>query len=51
MANTEAIPESKGLISIVAQLIAVERNVAPTDSVRVIIHSEELEVGSMLRLG
>lgn len=51
MANTEAIPESKGLISIVAQLIAVERNVAPTDSVRVILQREGLGVGNKLLRG
>jgi hypothetical protein len=33
----EAMPDNKGLMSMVIQLIAVERNVAPIDSVRVII--------------
>jgi len=37
MAKTEAMPDKIGLMSIVAQLIAVERNVAPTDSLRVIL--------------
>ena len=36
IAKTEAIPDNKGFMSMVAQLIAVERNVAPTDSLRVI---------------
>lgn len=38
IANTEANPDNRGLMSIVIQLIAVERNVAPIDSVRVITH-------------
>jgi hypothetical protein len=37
IAKTEAMPDNKGLMSRVTQLIAVERNVAPTDSLRVIV--------------
>jgi len=40
IANKEAIPDNKGLMSMVTQLIIVERKVAPTDSVRVIIQKE-----------
>lgn len=44
IAKIEAIPERMGLISIVTQLIAVERKVAPTDSVRVIIQQKVREI-------
>jgi len=40
IAKTEARPDNKGLMSMVTQLIIVERKVAPTDSVRVIIQKE-----------
>ena len=36
IAKTEAIPDNKGLMSMVAQLMIVDRKVAPMDSVRVI---------------
>ena len=48
IANTEAIPDNKGLMSIVTQLIIVERKVAPTDSVLVITQREVVEVGNRL---
>ena len=40
IANTEAIPDNKGLMSMVTQLIIVDKKVAPTDSVRVILQRE-----------
>ena len=48
IANTEAIPDNKGLMSMVTQLIIVERKVAPTDSVRVIIQKEGWAVDNTL---
>jgi len=48
IANKEAIPDNKGLMSMVTQLIIVERKVAPTDSVRVIIQKEGWVVDNTL---
>jgi len=50
MAKSEAIADSNGLMSSVSQLIAVLRNVAPTDSPRVMAQQVQ-EVGSKLYQG
>jgi len=49
IAKTEARPDNKGLMSIVTQLIIVERKVAPMDSVRVITQRGAWEVGNKRR--